>query len=136
MIPLLRTPLAPIRLPAKSDSSELGDCCGFLVRMPDGTIWHPGETRVLDELLQVRDVDVLFFDASRARAHLGPEGSAQLAEACGAKLIIPYHYGTYDTKPGGPFNCDPEDFRHMVAGLPGRYLTVQPGEVIRLPLTA
>ena len=29
-----------------------GDCCGFLIRTQDGTIWHPGDTRLIPELEQ------------------------------------------------------------------------------------
>ena len=50
------------------DPFRRGDCCGYLVKTPDGTIWHPGDTRLIDELLDVRDVDVLFFDMADARA--------------------------------------------------------------------
>ena len=76
----------------------------------------------------------MFFDLARARAHLGPEGSALLAKTCGAKLIVPYHYGTFDVPPGGPFGGEPNEYEHMVANLPGRFQVVQPGELIRLPL--
>ena len=26
------------------------DCCGYLIKTPDGTIWHPGDTRLIPEL--------------------------------------------------------------------------------------
>ncbi len=109
-----------------------GDCCGFLVRTPDGAVWHPGDTRLIDELLQVKDVDVLWFDIAQALAHLGPEGSARLAESCGARDLIAYHYGTFDVPPGGPFGCDPEDCRPVVAGLPATFHILNPGEAFRL----
>ena len=32
------------------DPYQRGDCCGYLVKTPDGTIWHPGDTRLIDEL--------------------------------------------------------------------------------------
>lgn len=105
-----------------------GDCCGYVIRTPDGTVWHPGDSRLIDELLTVRDIDVLMFDVARARAHLGPEGSARLAETCGAKKMIAYHYGTYDVPPGGPFGCDPEDCSGFVRGLDAQFLTPNPGE--------
>ncbi len=114
------------------DPWQRGDCCGFLLRTADGAVWHPGDTRLLDELLEVREVDVLFFDVAPARAHLGPEGSARLAESCGAKDLIAYHYGTFDVPPGPPFGSDPEECRALVESLSARFHVVGPGEVFRV----
>lgn len=113
---------------------QRGDCCGFLIKTPDGAIWHPGDTRLIDELLDVRGVDVLFFDVAAVEAHLGPAGSARLAETSGAKALVAYHYGTFDLPPGSYGGCDPEDARPYVEGLPGRFLRLNPGEPLRLPL--
>jgi L-ascorbate metabolism protein UlaG (beta-lactamase superfamily) len=111
-----------------------GDCCGFVVRTPDGSVWHPGDTRLIDELLAVRDVDVLFFDIAAVRSHLGPEGSAKLAVSSGAKVMVAYHYGTFVLPPGSFGNCDPKDALSFVEGLSARFLQPPPGEVLRLPL--
>ena len=111
-----------------------GDCCGFLVKSPDGTIWHPGDTRLIDELLTIKDVDVLFFDVAAVEAHLGPEGSARLGASSAAKAMLAYHYGTFDMPPGSYGNCDPEDALPYLQGVPGRYLRVNPGELLWLPL--
>ena len=113
---------------------QRGDCCGYLVHTPDGTIWHPGDTRVIDELLAVRGVDVLFFDVAAIDAHLGPEGSARLAETSGAEVMIAYHYGTFDLPPGTYGSCDPKDSLPYVKDLSARFLQLNPGEPLRLPL--
>ncbi len=124
--------------PALHDHQEVdpwkrGDCCGFLVRTQDGTIWHPGDTRLLPELEEVKDVDVLFFDVAAVKSHLGPEGSARLAETSGARTMVAYHYGTLDLPPGSYGGCDPKDSLPYVRGLPGRFLQPNPGELLRLP---
>jgi L-ascorbate metabolism protein UlaG (beta-lactamase superfamily) len=113
---------------------QRGDCCGYLVHTPDGTIWHPGDTRLTDELLTIRGVDVLFFDVAAVNAHLGPAGSARLAETCGAKVMVAYHYGTFDLPPGTFGSCDPKDSLPHVKGLSARFLQLNPGEPLRLPL--
>jgi L-ascorbate metabolism protein UlaG (beta-lactamase superfamily) len=113
---------------------QRGDCCGYLVHTPDGTIWHPGDTRLIDELLAIRGVDVLFFDVAAVNAHLGPAGSARLAETCGAKAMVAYHYGTFDLPPGTFGSCDPKDSLPYVKGLSARFLQLNPGEPLRLPL--
>ena len=110
-----------------------GDCCGYLIRTPDGSIWHPGDTRLIEELQEVKDVDVLFFDVAAVNAHLGPAGSAKLAETSGAKIMIAYHYGTFDLPPGTFGSCDPRDSLPFVQGLTARFLQLNPGEAVRLP---
>lgn len=111
-----------------------GDCCGFLIRTPDGTVWHPGDTRLIPELEQVADVDILFFDVAAVDGHLGPEGSARLAKTSGAKRMVAYHYGTYDLPPGTWGSCDPDDSLPYVRGLPGVFLQPNPGEILELPI--
>ena len=111
-----------------------GDCCGYLVKSPDGTVWHPGDTRLIDELLAIKDVDVLFFDVAAVEAHLGPEGSARLGASSAAKVMLAYHYGTFDMPPGSYGNCDPQAALPYLQGVPGRYLCLNPGELLWLPL--
>ena len=123
--------------PALHDWQEVnpwkrGDCCGYVIRSPEGAIWHPGDTRWIDELLRVKGIDILFFDVAAVESHLGPEGSARLGQSCGAKLLIAYHYGTFDLPPGSFANCDPEDALPYLKNIPAQYLKPQPGEVLTL----
>jgi L-ascorbate metabolism protein UlaG (beta-lactamase superfamily) len=119
--------------PALHDWQEVnpwkrGDCCGYVIKSQDGTIWHPGDTRLIDELLNVKDIDVLFFDVAAVESHLGPEGSARLGASCGAKILIAYHYGTFDLPPGSFASCDPDDAWPYLQGMAAKYLKLQPGE--------
>ena len=109
-----------------------GECMGYLVKTPDGAIWHPGDTRLIDELLTVRGVDILFFDVAAVESHLGPAGSAQLAVSSGASLMLAYHYGTFDLPPGTWGSCEPQDCIPFTEGLAARFITPNPGEQLRL----
>ena len=113
---------------------QRGDCCGYVVRTDDGSIWHPGDTRLIDELEDVKDIDVLFFDIAAVESHLGPAGSARIARTSGAKVLVAYHYGTFDLPPGSFGNCDPRDALPFVDGLSVVFLTLDPGEPLQLPL--
>ncbi len=113
---------------------QRGDCCGYLLKTADGTIWHPGDTRLIDELLAYQDVDVMFFDVADVDTHLGPAGSAALAKSSGAKVMVAYHYGTFDLPPGSFGGCDPEDALPYVQDLAGTFVQLNPGEVLELPL--
>jgi len=70
-----------------------GDCCGFIVERDGVRLWHPDDTDLLEEHLEVHDIDVLLLPI--APHVLGTEGSARLANSTGARHIIPCHYGTY-----------------------------------------
>jgi L-ascorbate metabolism protein UlaG (beta-lactamase superfamily) len=120
--------------PRKPAPWQRGDCCGFLIRTLDGTIWHPGDTRLIDELLAIRGVDVLFFDVAAVESHLGPAGSARLAQTSGARVLVAYHYGTFDLPPGTYGSCDPQQAVPYVHGLHAQFLLANPGELLRLPL--
>jgi L-ascorbate metabolism protein UlaG (beta-lactamase superfamily) len=110
------------------------DCCGYMARTPDGTVWHPGDTRWIEDLLVYKNVNVLFFDVAAVDFHLGPEGSARLAKSCGAKVMIAYHYGTFDLPPGSFGNCDPDDALPYLKDVAGRFMKINPGEVLALPV--
>lgn len=123
--------------PALHDWQEVnpwqrGDCCGYLVQTKDGKVWHPGDTRMIDELQTIKDVDVLFFDVAAVPSHLGPEGSAQIARSSGAKTLIAYHYGTFDLPPGSFATCDPRDALPYVEGLNAELQIPNPGEVVSI----
>jgi L-ascorbate metabolism protein UlaG (beta-lactamase superfamily) len=123
--------------PALHDWQEVNpwkreDCCGYLIKTPDGTIWHPGDTRLIPELEAVKDVDILFFDVAAVDSHLGPKGSARLAETSGAKTMIAYHYGTFDLPAGSYGGCDPDDSLPYIKDLKAKFLKPDPGEIIKL----
>jgi L-ascorbate metabolism protein UlaG (beta-lactamase superfamily) len=104
------------------------DCCGFLLRTPEGTIWHTGDTRLLDAHLQMRDVDVLLLDVSRERFHLGVENAARLANTIGAPNIIAHHYGTYDAPDFEAVNGDPAEVAGLIEDAERRFYVLAPGE--------
>ena len=125
--------------PALHDWQEVNpwqreDCCGFLITTPDGVIWHPGDTRLIPELEDIRGVAVLFFDVAAVDAHLGPEGSARLAYTSGAKAMLAYHYGLFDLPPGSFGGCDPRDALPYIANLDADFLQPDLGEVLHLPV--
>ena len=117
----------------KVDPWKREDCCGYLIKTPDGNIWHPGDSRLIPELEEIKNVDILFFDVAAVDSHLGPEGSARLAKTSGAKAMIAYHYGTFDLPPGSYGGCDPDDSLPYIKDLKADFLKPAPGEIIKLP---
>jgi L-ascorbate metabolism protein UlaG (beta-lactamase superfamily) len=113
---------------------QRGDCCGYLVRTPEGSVWHPGDSRLIDELLSIHNVDVLFFDVADVDSHLGPTGSARIAASSGARVLIPYHYWTFGHSPGPFADFNPQSLTDSVEGMNVRIVSLKPGEVLDLPV--
>jgi L-ascorbate metabolism protein UlaG (beta-lactamase superfamily) len=104
------------------------DCCGYLVCTSDGAIWHTGDTRLMDQHLQTRGVDVLLLDVSRSEYHLGPEGAARLANALPAAHIIPHHYGSYSEPDHPAYNGNPAQVAALIHNADRRFHILAPGE--------
>ena len=107
-----------------------GDCCGYIIEACGVTFWHPNDTDLLDEHLEVKEIDVLLLPI--APHVLGTEGAIRLAESTGAAHIIPCHYGTYDSD---IYWCtgDPLAVRQGVTDPDRRYHQLAVGEKLVLP---
>lgn len=72
-----------------------GDCVGYKVITEDGTFFFPGDTRLMEYHMSLKDIDVLALDVSVCSYHLGFSGSVVMGNAVKANYLIPYHYGSY-----------------------------------------
>ncbi|MFZ5966121.1 MAG: MBL fold metallo-hydrolase [Bacillota bacterium] len=107
-----------------------GDCCGFIVTTPDVRCFFPGDTRLMEEHLMVRDIDLLALDVSLDPFHLNHPGAIVLANSMPEALLVPIHYGTYDA-PGKPAHCgDPNDVFDKVKNGNERARILAPGEFL------
>jgi len=104
-----------------------GDCCGFILHTPFGTIWHPGDTQLMDEHLKIKGIDLLLVDVSDDPSHLTVRGAARLANACEARNIVPHHYGTYDCPKLLWCNGNSQRLVPLIADAQRRYHIVKPG---------
>ncbi len=103
------------------------DCCGYLLDTPDGRLWCPGDTRLMDEHVQMKGVDVLLLDVGRSEYHLGVDAGARLANILDPPHIIPYHWGTYDAPEHEAYNGDPEEVRERLHN-PDAFHLLAPGQ--------
>ncbi len=108
-----------------------GDCCGYLVTTPDCRCFFPGDTRLMEEHLQVPGVELLALDVSVCTYHLGHAGAAVLANAHRHALLLPCHYGTYASDSPAQTG-DPDDLTAMIAGGNERMRRLAPGECVRM----
>jgi L-ascorbate metabolism protein UlaG (beta-lactamase superfamily) len=112
-----------------------GDCCGYVVYTPDGKLYFPGDTRLMEEHLSIKEVDVLAVDVSYDIYHLGVAGATALANSLSTALLIPYHYGTYDEPHNSAYcgvpakvfdNVSASEKRARILG-PGQPLSIRAG---------
>jgi len=103
------------------------DCCGYKIKTPDGVIWIPGDSLLMPEHLQMKDIDLLFIDFSDNASHFGLDFAIGLANVLEDVDMIMYHFATFYGPDHDWCNADPSKaiprLRH-----PERLHIVAPGE--------
>ena len=107
------------------------DCCGFWIDTPDGTIWLPGDSWLLEEQLHMPRPDVILFDFSDNAYHITLDGAVKLANAYPRAELICIHWGSVDAPDMNTFNGNPEDLLRRVVN-PERVHALCPGEAFIL----
>lgn len=112
------------------------DCCGFWIETPDGTVWAPGDSRLIPEHhLHMPAPDAMLFDFSDSEWHFGLDGAVAMANAYPDTPLLLHHWGCVDAPDFPPFNADPASLPDRVVN-PDRIIVLAPGEPYTLhPLT-
>lgn len=125
--------LGPVRVtltPADHNyrpGSRKEDDCGFWIETPDGTIWAPGDTRLLPAHLEFAPPDAIFFDFSDNEWHIGLANAIRLANTYPNAQLLLSHWGTVDAPNFTPFNADPKSLEGAVLN-PARIRLLAPGQ--------
>ena len=107
------------------------DCCGFWLDTPDGSIWLPGDSQLLEQHLHMPQPDVILFDFSDNEWHITLEGAIRLANAYPQAKLLCIHWGTVDAPDMSPFNANPDSLAERVVN-PGRIYALCPGEALTI----
>jgi L-ascorbate metabolism protein UlaG (beta-lactamase superfamily) len=108
------------------------DACGFWITTPDGTIWAPGDSRLIPEHhLRMPVPDALLFDFSDSEWHFGLTGAARMANAYPDTPLLLHHWGSVDAPDFPPFNGDPQALYDLIQN-PHRIHVLAPGQPYRL----
>lgn len=110
---------------------EEKDYCGYWLETEDGTIWLPGDSRLLDEHLHMPDPDVILFDFADNDWHITLKGAIQLANTYPRADLICIHWGSVDAPDMTPFNGNPEVLYKNIVN-PERIYVLAPGEAYLL----
>lgn len=103
------------------------DYCGYWLDTPDGTIWLPGDSKLLDSHLHMPSPDVILFDFADNEWHITLDGAIKLANTYPDATLICIHWGSVDAPDMTPFNGNPEDLMDRVIH-PERIQVLAPGE--------
>lgn len=105
----------------------LEDYCGYFLETRDGNIWMPGDSKLMDEHLNLKKKpDVILIDFSDDCWHITMDGAVKLANAYPEAELICVHWGTIDYPDGAAFNSDPTIFIERVKQ-PERVKILNPG---------
>ncbi len=108
------------------------DCCGFWLETPDGTIWAPGDSRLIPEHhLTMPAADAMLFDFSDSDWHFGLDNAITMANAYPRTPLLLQHWGCVDAPDFAPFNADPASLTDRVVN-PERIVLLAPGEPFTL----
>lgn len=104
------------------------DACGFWIDTPDGTIWAPGDSRLIPaHHLAMPAPDALLFDFSDSDWHFTLAGAVQMANTYPNTPLLLHHWGSVDAPDFSPFNGDPANLYRRVTN-PQRIYILAPGE--------
>jgi L-ascorbate metabolism protein UlaG (beta-lactamase superfamily) len=111
------------------------DACGFWIETPDGTIWAPGDSRLIrDHHLTMPAPDALLFDFSDSEWHFTFDGAVEMANTYPTTQLLLHHWGSVDAPDFAPFNGNPADVFRAVSN-PERIHVLAPGEPFELTNT-
>lgn len=110
---------------------EMKDYCGYYIHTPDGSIYLPGDSKLLDAQLNYPEPDVILFDFSDNEWHITLEGAIKLANNYPNSKLVCIHWGSVDAPNMSPFNGNPEVLFSRIVHKE-RIVVLAPGEYINL----
>ena len=106
------------------------DCTGFWLNTPDGTIWDPGDTRLLPEHLAEQPANLVLMDYSDDPYHFGLRDAVRLSERQSPARLLMFHWGTFALD-RACYNANPEQVRPLLRQ-PDRLLVTPMGQWVTL----
>lgn len=110
---------------------QFEDYCGYWIDTPDGSLWLPGDSRLLESHLQMPEPKAILFDFSDNSWHIGFKNAVKLANTYPLADLLLIHWGTVDASEMDAFNGNPQDLYKEVIN-PERIQVLAPGEVYLL----
>ena len=77
------------------------DDCGYIIGKDDFSLYQPGDTVLLDEHFDMKNIDVLFFSPTEHNMHI--DNSVHFIQMIKPRFIVPQHYDSYKVTPENAF---------------------------------
>ena len=109
------------------DGTYLGESCGLVLKLEDGTIYFAGDTNVFGDMAliaRIYEPDLVVLPIGD-HFTMGPREAAVALELLGAKRCVPSHYGTFPLLTGTP-----EKLRELAPGV--EIVAPEPGGSVEL----
>ena len=106
---------------------EKDEYSGFYITTKGKKIWYVGDSRLMEEQLQMEEPDVILFDFADNEYHIGLENAYRLANTYANSKLILIHWGTVDAPEMTPFNGNPDNILKNVVNHE-RVIILKPGE--------
>ena len=94
---------------------------------PDGSIWLPGDSQLLESHLHMKQPNVILFDFADNEWHITLNGAIKLANTYPDADLICIHWGCVDAPDMTPFNGNSEVLFDKIIN-PERIKVLAPGE--------
>lgn len=107
--------------------------CGYILNLGPKRIYQPGDTVLLHEQLEMKNIDVLFVSPTEHNTQVIP--SVSMIEAIDPKVIIPQHFGTYPVDGENYFwtRGYPDELYEALSDIyKQRFVKLSQGEVLKL----
>lgn len=122
-----------VQVPAWHSSSDglhnIGNPCGYIVKLDGVTIYHAGDTFVFGDMALFNElygpIDVALLPIG-GHFTMGPREAAKAVELLKPRKVVPMHYSTWP-----PIAQDPEEFKKLV-GEKAEVVILQPGEELEV----
>lgn len=103
------------------------DYCGFYLNTPDGSIYLPGDSKLLQSQLEMPKTDLILFDFSDNSWHISFDDAIKLANNYPDSKLLCIHWGSVDAPEMNAFNGNPNDLFDKIIN-PERILVLAPGK--------
>jgi len=109
-------------------SCRCGVPCGFVVKTPELTVYHAGDTAFYSDMEYLGkryDIDLALLPIGSTYT-MGPREAAWAVARLKPGVVVPMHYNTFDV-----IKQDPEEFRRLVGDM-ARVEVLKPGATLEL----
>jgi len=105
--------------------------CGYVLTVNGKRIFQPGDSRLLEDHLFLKDIDILFFSPTEHNTHIEP--SVTLITTLNPDYIVPQHHSTIAVNDQNRFWAQgyPEEvLSRLSPSLQARYHILNPGDMM------